>query len=47
MTGEGASELLRVEDLKVYFPIKSGLVIDRHVGDVKAVDGVTFDITRG
>jgi len=47
MTGEGASELLRVEDLKVYFPIKSGLVIDRHVGDLKAVDGVTFDITRG
>ncbi|MDQ3771186.1 MAG: dipeptide ABC transporter ATP-binding protein [Actinomycetota bacterium] len=47
MTGGGASELLRVEDLKVYFPIKSGLVIDRHVGDVKAVDGVTFDITRG
>jgi len=47
MTGEGASELLRVEDLKVYFPIKSGLVIDRHVGDVKAVDGVTFDITKG
>ncbi len=47
MTGDGASELLRVEDLKVYFPIKSGLVIDRHVGDVKAVDGVTFDITRG
>jgi len=47
MTGDGASELLRVEDLKVYFPIKSGLVIDRHVGDVKAVDGVTFDITKG
>jgi len=47
MTGDGAGELLRVEDLKVYFPIKSGLVIDRHIGDVKAVDGVTFDITRG
>jgi peptide/nickel transport system ATP-binding protein len=47
MTITGPSELLRVEDLKVYFPIKSGLVFDRHVGDVKAVDGVSFEIKRG
>ncbi len=39
--------LVRVEDLKVYFPIRSGVVLDRHVGDVKAVDGVSFDIERG
>ena len=39
--------LVAVEDLKVYFPIKSGVVFDRHVGDVKAVDGVSFDIERG
>ena len=32
-----------VEDLKVYFPIKSGIVLDRHVGDIKAVDGVSLD----
>ncbi|MGH2775651.1 MAG: ABC transporter ATP-binding protein [Actinomycetota bacterium] len=43
----GGGDLLEVEDLKVYFPIKSGLVIDRHVGDVKAVDGVSFEIRRG
>jgi peptide/nickel transport system ATP-binding protein len=42
-----ASEFLRVEDLKVYFPIKSGLLIDRHIGDVKAVDGVSFEIKKG
>jgi peptide/nickel transport system ATP-binding protein len=39
--------LLELKDLKVYFPIKSGVVLDRHVGDVKAVDGVTLDIRRG
>ena len=32
---------------RVWFPIKSGLVLDRHVGDVKAVDGVTMSIQRG
>ncbi|HEY3542873.1 MAG TPA: oligopeptide/dipeptide ABC transporter ATP-binding protein [Gaiellaceae bacterium] len=39
--------LVEIEDLKVWFPIKSGLVLDRHVGDVKAVDGVTLSIARG
>jgi peptide/nickel transport system ATP-binding protein len=39
--------LVDVEDLKVWFPIKSGLVLDRHVGDVKAVDGVSLSIERG
>ncbi len=39
--------LLEVEDLVKHFPIKKGLVIDRHVGDVKAVDGVSLSIARG
>jgi peptide/nickel transport system ATP-binding protein len=39
--------LVQVEDLKVWFPIRSGIVLDRHVGDVKAVDGVSFEIERG
>jgi peptide/nickel transport system ATP-binding protein len=39
--------LVELEHLKVYFPIKSGLVLDRHVGDVRAVDDVTFEIQRG
>ena len=39
--------LVEVEDLKVYFPIRSGIVLDRHVGDIKAVDGVSLDILRG
>jgi peptide/nickel transport system ATP-binding protein len=39
--------LVEIEELKVYFPIKSGIVLDRHVGDVKAVDDVSFEIRRG
>ena len=39
--------LVEVEHLKVYFPIKSGIVLDRHVGDIRAVDDVSFQIRRG
>ena len=46
LSANGAS-LVEVEDLKVWFPIKSGIVLDRHVGDVKAVDGVSLTIERG
>jgi len=38
--------LLRVVDLKKYFPIRRGL-FQRHVGDVKAVDDVNFEVYRG
>ncbi|NMC03421.1 MAG: dipeptide ABC transporter ATP-binding protein [Chloroflexi bacterium] len=38
--------VLRVENLKKYFPINRG-IFQRHVGDVKAVDGVSFDVHRG
>ncbi len=40
------SELLRVTDLKVYFPIHKGLM-KRVIGYVKAVDGVSLTIGRG
>ena len=43
----GAGPLVEVSDLKVYFPIKSGIVLDRHVGDIKAVDDVSLTIERG
>jgi peptide/nickel transport system ATP-binding protein len=41
------STLVELDDVRVWFPIKSGLVLDRHVGDVKAVDGVSLTINRG
>ncbi len=40
---ETKTPLLEVIDLKKYFPIHKG-VLNRHVGDVKAVDGVSFEI---
>lgn len=44
----GASRpLLRVEDLKVYYPIYEGTLLPKQTGAVKAVDGVTFDIRPG
>jgi peptide/nickel transport system ATP-binding protein len=38
--------ILEVEDLQKYFPIKQGL-LQRHVGDVKAVDGVSLGVEAG
>ncbi|MFW5930430.1 MAG: ABC transporter ATP-binding protein [Desulfosalsimonas sp.] len=40
-------KLIEVEDLKVYFPLYAGAVIRRKLGDVKAVDGVSFHILQG
>ncbi len=39
--------LLEIDDLVKHFPIKRGLVIDRQVGEVRAVDGVSLSIARG
>jgi peptide/nickel transport system ATP-binding protein len=39
--------LLRVRNLQVHFPIKRGVVLNRTVGHVRAVDGVDLDVRRG
>ena len=36
--------LLKVEGMKVHFPIKEGIIFERHIGDVRAVDGVSFEL---
>ena len=41
------SPLLEVRDLKMYFPITRGIVFQRQVGAVKAVDGISMTIKRG
>ena len=46
MTSQNNDVLLRVEDLKMHFPIYRG-VLRRQVGAVHAVDGVSFDVMRG
>ena len=40
------TELLKVEGLKKFFPIHGG-VLNRQVGEVKAVNGVSFELERG
>jgi oligopeptide transport system ATP-binding protein len=42
-----AGPLLQVRGLKMHFPVTEGMIARRHVGDVKAVDGVDFTIQRG
>lgn len=39
--------LLEVNDLRVHFPIREGIVIERQIGAVRAVDGVDLEIMRG
>jgi oligopeptide transport system ATP-binding protein len=45
-TGTATDTLVEVSGLYKYFPIHAGLM-SRHIGDVKAVDGVDFTIARG
>jgi len=46
MTPNG-TPLLEVRNLVKHFPIRSGVVIQRKVGAVRAVDDVSFDVMRG
>jgi len=39
--------LVRVENLVKHFPINQGIIVQRQVGAVKAVDGISFDIKQG
>ena len=44
---DGALPLLEVRDLQVFFPIYEGLIREKHIGDVRAVDGISFALRRG
>ena len=45
--GDGQDPLISVEHLKVFFPIKQGIVVDRVVAHVHAVNDVTLAIDEG
>ena len=50
MSAETASAdgaLLSVSELEKHFPIRKGVLVERTVGAVKAVDGVSFDVAEG
>ena len=42
----GGGDIVTVEDLKVYFPIRAGF-LQRTIGNVRAVDGIDFEVRRG
>ena len=39
--------LLELRDVKTHFPIQHGFIFKRHVGTVRAVDGVSLSVQRG
>ena len=39
--------LLAVDGLKMHFPIRQGIIIQRQIGAVRAVDGVSFSVAAG
>ena len=43
----GDEPLVRVRDLVKHFPITQGIIVQRKIGAVRAVDGVSFDVRRG
>jgi peptide/nickel transport system ATP-binding protein len=42
-----SDELLRVSGLTKHFPVRQGLLIQRQIAAVRAVDGIDFDVRRG
>src|SRR5919198_3373007 len=47
IAGNEGQTLLSVKNLKMYFPITQGIILQRQVGSVQAVDDVSFDIRQG
>jgi oligopeptide transport system ATP-binding protein len=43
----GRDDILRVQQMKVHFPVMKGVIFQRQVAAVKAVDGISFSIKRG
>ena len=43
----GEAPILEVDDLQMYFPVKSSGLIRRTIGHVQAVDGVSFEVPKG
>jgi peptide/nickel transport system ATP-binding protein/oligopeptide transport system ATP-binding protein len=46
-TGTAGETLVEVRDLVKHFPLRKGILLNRTVGAVQAVDGVSFDVRRG
>ncbi len=46
-SGPGSDVLVQIQDIKMHFPVTSGILFQRKIADVQAVDGVTFQVRRG
>jgi oligopeptide/dipeptide ABC transporter ATP-binding protein len=43
----GATKLIEVTDLEMHFPLRQGIILQKQVGAVRAVDGISFDVFEG
>jgi peptide/nickel transport system ATP-binding protein/oligopeptide transport system ATP-binding protein len=43
----GASKLIEIRDLEMHFPLRQGIILQKQVGAVRAVDGISFDVFEG
>jgi len=46
-SADGSEPLLQVNNLVMHFPLTRGIIFQRKVGAVQAVDGISFDVKRG
>ncbi len=47
MSTNGATKLIEVRDLEMHFPLRQGIILQKQVGAVRAVDGISFDVYEG
>ena len=47
MAGTNGKALIEVRDLYKHFPLKKGIILQKQVGAVRAVDGVSFKVFEG
>ncbi|MGZ6637602.1 MAG: ATP-binding cassette domain-containing protein, partial [Solirubrobacteraceae bacterium] len=47
MSTNGAAKLIEVRGLEKHFPLRQGIILQKQVGAVRAVDGISFDVYEG
>jgi peptide/nickel transport system ATP-binding protein len=45
--GNGRKPLIQIRDLAKHFPLKKGIIFQKQIGAVRAVDGISFDVLEG
>ena len=46
MSANGAAKLIEVRDLEMHFPLRQGIILQKQVGAVRAVDGIRSTSSR-